>query len=82
MRTHLLDKVIDSDVDLTKLSSRRVSITMVKPGEFRITSTLRFLLCERNEFIGRYLRRMKPGLTYIKGNCSAPYGYFWGPLTR
>lgn len=77
MREATLDRTIKSDVDLTKLASRRVSIVQVSGDEYRITSTLSFYSSERNEFVSRYLRRRKPGIAAFSGNASAPTGYFW-----
>jgi len=77
LRQHRIDMVLDSDTDLTALSSRRVTITRHGDGRFHVASSLRLLLCERSEFVSRYLRRMKPGMAAIAGNCSAPTGYFW-----
>lgn len=85
MRTAKLDHLISSDIDLTQLSSRRVTITRETGATedlFRVTSTLNFLKCERSEFIGRYLKRKRSGLKYIKGNCSSPSGYYWLPTDQ
>lgn len=80
MRKAVLDRIIHSDVDLTQLSTRRVTIVKVEEGVFRVTSSLRFWSCERASFVGRYLQRKRPGMTYFTGNCSSPTGYYWGAL--
>lgn len=77
MRSKTIDLILSSDIDLTTLSSTRVRIVREGVNEYRITSTLKVYSCERHAFVGRYLRRKKPGLRYIAGNCSAPTGYFW-----
>lgn len=77
MRKKEIDIVIESDIDLTTLSSRRVTFTRLSDNQYRVTSTLRFYSCERHAFISQYLQSKKPGLKSIKGNCSAPKGYFW-----
>ena len=78
MRRHALNILLDSDVDLTKLSSKRVTITNDN-GRYRVSSSLRFYRCEMSAFVYQYLRRKKPGMIAIAGNCSAPTGYFWSP---
>lgn len=81
MRKAQMNRIVDSDVDLVVASSRRVRIEMVEVGVFRITSKLRFYNCsEAAYFVGRYLRRKLPGMTFIRGNCSAPTGYYWSPM--
>lgn len=81
MRKSPLERVVDSDVNLVLASSRRVRIEAVEPGVFRITSMLRFYNCsEAASFVGRYLRRKLPGMTFIRGNCSSPTGYYWSPM--
>lgn len=77
MREAELNQVISSDIDLTTLSCSRVTITKEEGGDFRITSKLKFYRCERHGFIDRYLRRKRPGIKWIRGNCSAPTGYYW-----
>lgn len=77
MRKHQIDMVLHSDIDLTALSSKRVTITRREDGSFHVASSLRFFRCERVNFVSRYLRRMKPGMVAVTGNCSAPTGYFW-----
>lgn len=76
MRAHHCDITVASDIDLTRLASRRVLIESVGDG-YRITTTFRMYRCERHAFVSRYLRRKMPGLKSISGNCSAPTGYFW-----
>lgn len=77
MRTHTIDITLSSDIDLRQLSCSRVRIEQVTEGRYRITSPLRLYRCERNAFIGRLLRRRRPGCQAFSGNASAPEGYFW-----
>jgi hypothetical protein len=76
MRTHTIDVTLKSNLDLTKLSSRRVNITRIDGESFRVVSELKLFKCERALFVGRYLRRKEPRLTHFTGGCSKPTGYY------
>ena len=82
MRSKPLNITVRSDVDLSQLTSKRVSINQEGDNIYRITSTLKFWSCERHSFVWRYLNRKKPAMTFFTGNCSCPTGYYWGPLER
>lgn len=77
MRSRDLDITITSDIDLTRGSSRRVTISHVGENSFRVTSTLKFYSCERHDFVRRYLVRCFGEFVFFIGNCSAPKGYLW-----
>lgn len=77
MRTLTIDITLASDVDLRLLACRRIQIDLSTEGTYRITSALRLYRCERHSFIGRLLRRRRPGCSAYSGNASAPTGYFW-----
>lgn len=79
-RRHKMAVRIKSDRDLTKVACRRVSIQSAGEGEYLITSTLLFFRSEFSTFVYRYLRRKLPGMKYVLGNCSKPYGYLWDEL--
>lgn len=76
MRTHTIDLKLKSNIDLTRLSSRRIGITRVDGETFRVVSELKLFKCERASFVGRYLRRKEPRLTHFSGGCSNPKGYY------
>lgn len=76
MRSHPVNLVVNSDTDLTKLSTKRVKITR-QGDQFQISSPIKLFRSECHSFVYRYLRRMKPGMVAISGNCSTPTGYFW-----
>lgn len=77
MRTHTIDITLASDVDLRQVACSRIKIELTAEHRYRITSPLRLYRCERNSFIGRLLRRRRPGCRAYSGNASAPDGYFW-----
>lgn len=77
MRSRDLDIKITSDIDLTRGSSSRVTISRAGENSFRVTSTLKFYRCERHEFVRRYLVRRFGEFAFFLGNCSAPRGYLW-----
>lgn len=77
MRSKNLDITLTSDIDLTRGSSRRVTISHAGENIFRVTSTLRFYSCERHDFVRRYLVRRFGEFAFFLGNCSAPKGYLW-----
>lgn len=76
MRRHLLAVELDSDMDLTTLASRRVQIEAIANNRYRVSPQLRLYKCEGSSFVGRYLRRRAPQLTWYAGNASRPTGYF------
>lgn len=78
MRDHQIDVVVDADIDLTKLSCRRIQITRTDvEGQYRIRSTFKVYKNERHGVVYDYLRLKQPGMVAIRGNCSAPTGYYW-----
>lgn len=77
MRHHTLDITIDSDIDLTRASSRRVTVTREPNGSFRVRSDLRFYASERRSFVGRHLKRKLGPYSAIRGQCSTPSAYLW-----
>lgn len=77
MRRHTLDITIDSDMDLTRASTRRVTVTRNANGSFRVTSPLRFYSCERHSFVSRHLTRKLGPYSAIVGQCSSPSAYLW-----
>jgi hypothetical protein len=77
-RRHPLELTLTCDIDLSQFSSRRVSIAKTSPGQFFITSSLKFYnTAEGSEFISHYLRRKKPMYKWSLGVCSAPHGYLY-----
>jgi len=76
MRRHLLTVELDSDMDLTALSSRRVQIEAIASNRYRVTPLLKLYKCEGHSFVGPYVRRRAPQLAWFAGNASRPTGYF------
>lgn len=76
MRSHLLTIELDSDMDLTVLSSRRVQIEAIASNRYRVIPLLNLYKCEGHTFVGRYIRRRAPQLAWFAGNASRPTGYF------
>jgi hypothetical protein len=77
MRNKRLDFVIDSDVDLTEISTRRLAFVRVGQTAFKVSSCLSFRSCERRSFVTRQLKHKLANMQSIVGNCSSPSGYFW-----
>lgn len=76
MRRHLLSVELDSDLDLTPLTSRRVHIQAIATNRYRVSPQLKLYRCEGHSFVSRYLRRRAPQLGWFAGNASRPTGYF------
>lgn len=77
MRNRIIDIIVESDVDLIELGCKRLQISLVSEGSYRIRSAFSVYSCERHAVVSRALRRRRPGLVAIAGQCSAPSGYFW-----
>lgn len=74
MRT-LLNHTIKSNIDLTKLSNKRVKIEALGDGKFRFTSdTLAMPKQWAHQFIFHFLDR-RANIAWVEGVCSAPTGY-------
>lgn len=77
MRHHTIDMTINSDIDLTKASTRRITITHEEGGTFRVTSALQLYAVERRDFVRRHLVRQLGQYKAILGQCSSPSAYLW-----
>ena len=77
MRQREINKIVDSNVDLTKATNSRINVTMLSPGVFLFTSRLKVYSCERSSFIERQIERVFGKPRFITGNCSSPTGYIF-----
>lgn len=80
-RKHTVEIELDSDRDLTALTCGRLKIERIAADRYKVSAALRLYRCEIRAFVERTIRRRAPGLSYIRGVCSAPSGYFWGAVT-
>jgi hypothetical protein len=81
MRKHQLDHIVESNINLEQYSNNRVFIAEISPGLFCFTSKLSFYKSEMIPFIKRFICKRSHqehgNYSYIAGNCSSPYGYYW-----
>ncbi len=77
MRESSINIVISSNLDLTKASNKRVTITREGEEKFRVTSTLKVHKCERYSFVVDFLEMKYGTFTHYTGNASAPKGLYW-----
>lgn len=75
MRTHKINIIINSNMDLESINSKRVKFTKLDKDTFKVESSLLFLKSEIHSFVGRYIKS-RLVYNYIIGVCSAPSGYF------
>lgn len=73
LRGHHIDIEVDANIDLTKFSTKRFTITHVGDDTYRFRSSFKVWSCERHKVLNNFMKRR--GCKFYFGPASTPYRY-------